>query len=163
MHKLVVHFDDDPFITGLSAGILRQHDITVVQRIRSEHVFEILRRFNPGVVLLEIEMQGSQGLDLLAAMREYNPIMQIIVFTRRLSSRLMLSALDHGAADFLTKPLESNDLLVESVHAGFRRLDRWQSQYAALTKSEKKDDQAVRFDQAQGHSLLTRQSDSSTA
>ena len=97
MKKLVVHFDDDPFVTGLSAGLLRPHDITVVQRIRGDHIFEVLQRFNPGVLIMELDMKGLDGLDMISAIKEYNPAVQIIVLTRIISTQMMLSCLERGA------------------------------------------------------------------
>ena len=115
MQKLVVHFDDDPFVTGLSAGLLRPHDISVVQRIRGDHLFEVLQRFNPGVLIMELDMKGLDGLDMISAVKEYNPAVQVIVLTKIISSKMMLSSLDRGASEYLNKPLQDNGVLLLSL------------------------------------------------
>ena len=141
MKKLVVHFDDDPFITGLSAGLLKPHDISVVQRIRGDHIFEVLQRFNPGVLIMELEMKGLDGLEMISAIKEYNSAIQIIVLTRMVSSQMMLACLDRGASEYLIKPLQNNEQLLEVVQACFVRLRRWQQRFDWLDLNEVKSGQ----------------------
>ena len=138
MKKLVVHFDDDPFVTGLSAGLLRPHDITVVQRIRGDHIFEVLQRVKPGVLIMELDMKGLDGLDMISAIKEYNPAVQIIVLTRIISTQMMLSCLDRGATEYLNKPLQDNEQLLEVVQSCFGRLRRWQEHFDWLDLNEVK-------------------------
>ena len=138
MQKLVVHFDDDPFVTGLSAGLLRPHDISVVQRIRGDHLFEVLQRFNPGVLIMELDMKGLDGLDMISAVKEYNPAVQVIVLTKIISSKMMLASLDRGASEYLNKPLQDNGVLLDIVQSCFKRLQRWQEHFDWLDLNEVK-------------------------
>ena len=138
MQKLVVHFDDDPFVTGLSAGLLRPHEISVVQRIRGDHLFEVLQRFNPGVLIMELDMKGLDGLDMISAVKEYNPAVQVIVLTKIISSKMMLASLDRGASEYLNKPLQDNGVLLDIVQSCFKRLQRWQEHFDWLDLNEVK-------------------------
>ena len=154
MQKLVVHFDDDPFVTGLSAGLLRPHEISVVQRIRGDHLFEVLQRFNPGVLIMELDMKGLDGLDMISAVKEYNPAVQVIVLTKIISSKMMLASLDRGASEYLNKPLQDNGVLLDIVQSCFKRLQRWQEHFDWLDLNEVKSGPSADESQELCRSLL---------
>ena len=162
MQKLVVHFDDDPFVTGLSAGLLRPHDISVVQRIRGDHLFEVLQRFNPGVLIMELDMKGLDGLDMISAVKEYNPGVQVIVLTKIISSKMMLASLDRGASEYLNKPLQDNGVLLDIVQSCFKRLQRWQEHFDWLDLNEVKSGPSADPSQELCRSLLMQSTEQDT-
>lgn len=63
-------------------------------------------RINPDLVLLDIEMPGMNGLDVLSAIRRQNrrvPVIMCSTLTRR-GATVTIEALSRGAADYVTKP-----------------------------------------------------------
>ncbi len=86
-----------------------QHFITTT---KSREAMELLRHQKPDVLLLDIRMPEISGLDILRAKGldsslEHVPVIILTAATDPATKRL---ALDLGATDFLTKPVDPNDL-----------------------------------------------------
>lgn len=63
-------------------------------------------RLNPDLVLLDIEMPGMNGLEVLSGIRRRNrrvPVIMCSTLTRR-GARITLEALTRGATDYVSKP-----------------------------------------------------------
>jgi DNA-binding NtrC family response regulator len=87
-----------------------------------------LRKDRPDLVLLDIQMPGINGLDLLRAMRTTDEHLTVIMMTGYGSIEMAVEAMKAGAYDFITKPfdkpalfraigkgLEHNRLLRENI------------------------------------------------
>jgi two-component system response regulator AtoC len=61
-------------------------------------------------VLLDIVQEGPAGFDTLKVMREFNPELPVIVVSSLASSENIVSAMRMGAADFVRKPVEHEQL-----------------------------------------------------
>src|SRR5512141_433505 len=72
---------------------------------------EQLRRRRPDVVLLDINLPDGNGLDFLSTQREKLAESTVIVFTADGRIEDAVRAMKLGAADFLTKPVDQDELL----------------------------------------------------
>lgn len=70
----------------------------------------------PGTVITDICMPGTDGLMLIAAMRARARPDPIVVVTGHADVPLAVQALKAGAADFLEKPFETDNLLAVIEH-----------------------------------------------
>src|SRR5208337_2176948 len=75
---------------------------TALQRIREE-TFE--------VVLLDYKLPDTDGLTLLKSLKEMNPEIEVIMITAFGSIENAVTALKAGAFEYLTKPIDLDDLL----------------------------------------------------
>jgi len=66
--------------------------------------------YNPSMIILDLGLPDIDGLDLLVKLREWFT-RPIIVLTVRNAEDDIISALDKGANDYLTKPFRSGELL----------------------------------------------------
>lgn len=74
------------------------------------------------LVLLDLGLPDSQGLDGLRTIREEHPSVAVIVFTGCTDRRSGLAALEFGAVDYVSKGwAESDDLRSAVVHGLARR------------------------------------------
>jgi DNA-binding NtrC family response regulator len=64
------------------------------------------------VVLTDLRLPAGTGLDVLAAARESDPQMPVIVMTAFGTVDEAVRAMKEGAADFLTKPVDTDHLMV---------------------------------------------------
>lgn len=97
MRDSLVHwFEKDGYRTG-SAGDARE----ALQRLEEEHW---------DVVLLDIKMPGMDGLELQRRIREVDPELPIIMITAFASVESAVQALKEGAFDYVTKPIDPDDL-----------------------------------------------------
>jgi two-component system, chemotaxis family, protein-glutamate methylesterase/glutaminase len=104
----VLVVDDSAVARRLVTRMLDQDPgIAVVGTAGDGHqALEVLRRVDPDVVVLDVEMPELDGLATLAAIRRDHPRVRVIMFsglTER-GAATTLEALTLGAADYVTKP-----------------------------------------------------------
>lgn len=68
--------------------------------------------FDPDLVLTDLKMPGMDGLSLMARLREQDPAISVILMTAFGEVESAVHAMRAGACDYLTKPLNSDELLV---------------------------------------------------
>jgi DNA-binding NtrC family response regulator len=78
------------------------------------------------VLISDIEMPGLDGLELLRAAKACNVWTQVVFITGHSSVNRLIEAVALGAADYLIKPLDREEIL-EVVEQLCRRCARWQS------------------------------------
>ena len=94
----------------------------------SSTAMDLIARTRPDVVLLDLMMPEVTGFDILKAMRN-NPKFQqmpVIVLTSSTDSPTKLKALELGATDFLSKPVDASELAMRlrNILAAKAYLDR---------------------------------------
>jgi len=118
--SILVVDDHDLFREGL-CGLLRLGGYTVVGSASSaESALEIARNSQPQMVLLDIQMRGTDGIQATARFKEEFPTVHIILLTGSPSPGNVLRATKVGASAFLLKSIQSNELFetIDEVLAG---------------------------------------------
>ena len=99
---------------------------------------EAIRKMTHGlywVVVADIHMPGMSGVDLVSALKNLSPLVQVIMLTSDASVGRVIECVDRGAVDFISKS-EGLDLLVETVTTALRRGARWIGQVNAARAQE---------------------------
>lgn len=109
----VVVVDDDQALADYYAATLMEDGMTVKPVTTAREVCDLLREFNPDLILLDLYMPGCSGMELAAIIRQHEQYLGIpIVF---LSSERDLGkqfeAMRVGGDDFLTKPVTPAHLI----------------------------------------------------
>jgi len=143
----VVHIvDDDADFQGAMVRLLRAAGFEVRAYASAE---EFLRRppgSAPGCVLLDLNMPGTSGLDLQAALVKQGVSMPIIFLSGRGEIPDTVQAMKAGAQDFLTKPVPREVLLAaigsalakeSESRASRERVGEWRQRYETLTERER--------------------------
>jgi two-component system response regulator HydG len=73
------------------------------------------------VALLDVQLPGRSGLELLAHLRRVQPSAEAIMITGNATVEMAVAALHAGAFDFLTKPIENPERLVRRVASAVER------------------------------------------
>lgn len=108
----VLVVDDEPSARAALVDLLRDQGFTV--RSAGDGV-EALRRIDdwmPDVLLTDLMMPGMDGNELMRKVRERNEAIGVIVMTAHGSLEKAVAAMREGADDYLTKPLDFDELLV---------------------------------------------------
>jgi DNA-binding NtrC family response regulator len=89
----------------------------------AEEGLQLLESFKPDSVLLDFQLPGMNGLELLGRIRDFDPSIKLIMMTGHGSIELAVEAMRAGAYDFLTKPvsLAKLKLLLERALGEERR------------------------------------------
>jgi len=72
---------------------------------------EVLDRFQPDLVLTDLMMPRMTGTELLPAVKERAPEVEVVVLTGFGTIQTAVSCLQNGAAHFMTKPFENREVL----------------------------------------------------
>ncbi|MBZ5637130.1 MAG: sigma-54 dependent transcriptional regulator [Acidobacteriia bacterium] len=83
------------------------------------------------LVLLDVRLPGTDGLEILAAVRERRSDLEVIVITGYSTVEAAVRAVKLGAFDFLPKPFTPDELLAR-VRSAFAQLDQRRPAPAAL-------------------------------
>ena len=102
--------DDEASQRELVAGYLKKQGYQVLAAGGGEQALEIFRREPMELILTDQRMPDLSGLDLLKAVRSINPEIQVIVMTAYGNVETAVEAMRDGAADYLTKPLNLDEL-----------------------------------------------------
>ncbi|GAB1420804.1 response regulator transcription factor [Anaerolineales bacterium] len=88
-----------------------------------EDALEVIREIEPDLIILDIDLPGINGHELLSHIRGER-IIPVIVLSGWGKDKERVMALDLGADDFISKPF-SKEELVARVHALMRRVLEW--------------------------------------
>jgi len=111
----VLVVDDDPDVAMYTKTVLERRAGFIVTAIGDPRLARAtVEEFRPDVVVTDIEMPGMTGLELLAVLRADQPELPVIVMTAHVSVDYAVGALRNQADEFLTKPVNSAQL-VETV------------------------------------------------
>ena len=80
----------------------------------------------PDLVISDLQMPGLQGLDLIRRLRQERPTLPVILMTSEGSETVALEALRAGAADYLAKPFEAEQMLA-AVGRALAEGRRWRA------------------------------------
>jgi len=110
LKKEVLLVDDEAGIRkvlriSLEDGGYRVH--TAQDAVRA---LEIFKEHSPPVVMTDIKMPGMNGIDLLKALKELNPDVEVIMITGHGDINLAIKSLKFEATDFITKPIHDEAL-----------------------------------------------------
>jgi DNA-binding NtrC family response regulator len=83
----------------------------------AEDGMQQIREFRPDIIVLDYQLPGRNGLDLLAELSRDDPGIPVIMLTGQASVDMAVEAMKRGAVDFLTKPvvLGKLRLVIEKV------------------------------------------------
>jgi putative two-component system response regulator len=114
MNRILI-VDDDSASVALLEAYLGDGDSEIRTVTESHHVEQAFVEFEPDIVLLDLHMPKPDGLEILSnlsSMRASLGFLPVIVLTGDTGRVARNSALLLGADDFLTKPLDEQDVVL---------------------------------------------------
>jgi DNA-binding NtrC family response regulator len=106
----VLAIDADPVNLSQIEGVLRQEGLEVLTADDAESGLAIFLQVRPRVVLLDLVMASTGGMEFLERMVRADPAANVILISGRYSADSALEAIQRGACDYLTKPLDAQRL-----------------------------------------------------
>jgi len=143
--KRVLIVDDDQDIRLALRALLRDAGYEVVgEAPDGMKAMELMEKHKPSIVLLDISMPGTSGLDVMVEIRESYPLSKIVMISGDATSDHVTTALERGASGFIVKPFNFNNVIKNIERA---LVDAAVAVKAA--KSEPKENQTGLLDQKQ--------------
>ena len=122
--KRILIIDDNPGDVRLFQMMLRASGSTtciVDTANRLSTGLDILRRDTFDVILLDLGLPDSQGVETVRLMRRHFPRIPVVVLTGREDDEIALESVREGAQDYLTKENLSSETLVRSLSHAVER------------------------------------------
>jgi DNA-binding NtrC family response regulator len=104
--------DDDELIVTMLARALRGQGYEVQAETSPEGFVDKVRSFSPDVVLLDVKLPGRSGMDLLKELTDRGVEAQVVMLTSDDSAESAVKAMKMGAADYLTKPFDIDEVKI---------------------------------------------------
>lgn len=127
MGKQVWIIDDDRSIRWVLEKALAREQIEFKSFAAAEEALAELTKDRPQVVISDIRMPGSSGLDLLQKLRNDFPSLPVIIMTAYSDLESAVSAFQGGAFEYLPKPFDVNHA-VDLIRRALEQSQRMNSQ-----------------------------------
>jgi len=102
--------DEGEFVEALAERLtIRDYDTTT--SLSGEDALEKVKHYNFDVVVLDVRMPGMSGIEVLREIKGLKPLIEVIMLTGHATVETAIEGMKQGAADFLIKPCETEDLL----------------------------------------------------
>jgi two-component system response regulator FixJ len=107
--------DDDASVRRALVRLLRSMGLTPITYETSHEVLDAAANLSSGCILLDLQMPGMDGIELLGRFGEIGVGLPVIVVTGHGDVPTAVKAMKAGAVDFLEKPIDE-DLLLAAVN-----------------------------------------------
>jgi putative two-component system response regulator len=115
--------DDDEALRNWEERVVREQGYTCDSACDAGTANEQLEKSTYRLALLDVNMPGESGMDLLAHIRREYPEVAVLMVTGEDSTKLAMTAIELGAYGYLVKPVGSGELLINVANA----LHRWRT------------------------------------
>lgn len=106
-NKTIAVIDDDQYISDMLYDLLSREQYTVLRAYSGTEALYLLSQNHPDLVLLDLMLPGLSGEELLPKISG----IPVIVLSAKADVQNKVSLLLSGAADYLTKPFDTDELL----------------------------------------------------
>jgi DNA-binding NtrC family response regulator len=108
----ILLIDDDESLRFITQLQLEEAGFSVTSLPDAERALEVLENDSPALVLTDLKMPGLSGIELLQRIRKEHPETLVIVITAFGTVQNAVEAMKSGAYDYLTKPIDHEDLVL---------------------------------------------------
>src|SRR6202161_4524617 len=112
-HEILI-VDGEPDIRLLIEGILRDEGYETRGAGDAEAAIASFRGRRPSLVILDVWLQGSRqdGIGILETLHSEEPHVPVVMISGHGTIETAVTAIQHGAYDFIEKPFQSDRLLL---------------------------------------------------
>lgn len=115
--KLLIVDDEVGFADVLRKRMSRR-GVDATPAASGEEAVQILRKSDFDVAIVDLKLEGMDGLEILKVFKLMAPEMPVLMLTGHGSEDARNVALKYGADGYLSKPIDFERLLIKTLHAG---------------------------------------------
>ncbi|MCS7471479.1 sigma-54 dependent transcriptional regulator [Stieleria sp. ICT_E10.1] len=116
--------DDEPAQRELIGGFLQRQGLEIIEASSAESMLELLQQRPPDMILLDVRLPNMSGIEALPELRQRLPTVPVVLITAFADVRQAVEAVKRGADDYLSKPIDLEELKVSVFDAlGLRSVD----------------------------------------
>jgi two-component system, NtrC family, nitrogen regulation response regulator GlnG len=110
MHKILI-VDDEKSVRYSFSKILNTGKFELYEAENFDTAMAMFQSVRPDLAIVDIEMPGKTGLDLLKAIKEHSPRTPVIIVTAFGSGDRVIRAMKFGAYEYIEKPFDIPNLI----------------------------------------------------
>ncbi|HMM30138.1 MAG TPA: response regulator transcription factor [Clostridia bacterium] len=110
LKPLVLVVEDEEAICNFISAVLTSNGYRVVKAKTGKEGLSMFTSHAPDVVLLDLGLPDTDGIEVLKSMRQWSNA-PIVIVSARGNEREKVAALDFGADDYIVKPFGTSELL----------------------------------------------------
>lgn len=107
----VLVVDDEPDLAESCAYFLERAGYEARTAASAPEALELLQKESFGVVVSDVRMPRMSGMELLSAIRQRDPDIEVLLLTGYPDLQMAVSAIKQGAFDYLAKPYGEEELI----------------------------------------------------
>jgi DNA-binding NtrC family response regulator len=119
--KRILFVDDEESVRYSFKKLIQKHPYQVSDASSGKDALEKIKKEIPDLVLLDIQMPGTNGLEVLKEIKEIAPSIPVIIMTAYGSGDRVITAMKYGAYEFIEKPFDVprlKTLIDEAIETG---------------------------------------------
>ena len=105
--RVIFVVDDDPSVCAALSIVLRGEGYQVTSFVEGEAFLDAARARTPGCVLLDMQLPGCSGLDVLRRLNAQHYPAPVLVISGHGDIPTAIDAIRNGALDFIEKPFDA--------------------------------------------------------
>lgn len=117
---VILVVDDEPLQREILKTILSEEGHETYTASSGEEALKAARRYNPEIILTDLKMGGMDGIELMERIKSGDHYSEFIIMTAFGTVNSAVEATKKGAFDYLTKPLDKDNVLLTVRHAAER-------------------------------------------
>jgi DNA-binding response OmpR family regulator len=102
---IILIVDDEPEVCGFLKEFLEMKGYAVLTALSGAEALQCVQEQPPDLMLLDIKMQGMDGLETLRRIRALNRTLSVIMLSGISDEEIAQQTIREGAQDYLVKPL----------------------------------------------------------
>jgi DNA-binding NtrC family response regulator len=110
--KRILVVDDDESLRRVMQMQLEEAGYEVLAASQAQDALALMEDTTPSLVITDLKMPGTSGLDLLRKLREAYPETTVIMITAFGTVSTAVEAMKAGAYDYITKPVDYEQLML---------------------------------------------------
>ena len=118
--KLLLVDDEERFLTT-TQKLLTKKGLEVFTASNGKDALDMLNNKTIHVVILDVKMPGMDGNTVLRKIKEIHPLVEVIMLTGHGTIESAVEGLKNGAADYLVKPADIEELATKAEEAFEKR------------------------------------------
>jgi CheY-like chemotaxis protein len=118
----VLVVDDEPIVLQVFSRVLSEKGLRTRTASSAEEALKLLEQGGIACVLVDKNMPGMDGIEMLRRVREAQPHCAFIVMTGYASTESAIEALRLGAVDYLQKPFDDLDVVAQRIEEAIQQV-----------------------------------------
>ncbi|MFA9371072.1 MAG: sigma-54-dependent transcriptional regulator [Labilibaculum antarcticum] len=141
--KKILIIDDDPTICMMLQGLLKRKNFDADTVFSAGEALKRLENNQFDLVLSDFRLPDFDGLELLQKIKSMNPHVPVIIMTSYADIRTAVNAIKMGAFEYVTKPLNPDEILL-LINSALEKAEDTKNSKKAKEKKNKEEIEFVR-------------------